>query len=504
MMTINADQRYNKNRADFQCKAYKLGLPALKTVEDIFAGTPRVRACSVEYLPRNPAESDDEYRARLMRSIFPPFFKRALTKLVGLVFAKDPTLKECDAEFGEHWLNIDDAGTPGEVFANMALLAAAKDGHALIYVDMPPRLEQSASAAAEPTAQDEYEAGVRPAWILYKKGQAINWRVEKINGKPKLTLLVLKECTMESDGAFGEAEVTRYRVLRPGSWELFRADGRRAPQYESGGETGLDYIPVYPVYGEECGAYNSEPPLLELALMCVQLYNKQSDLDNILHVANVPVMWARDRNTNVPFQAIGPTILIDLKGEHSEIGYAEHEGKAIAAAQKDIETLKLDMVVAALELLAAQETQGPESATGEIIDAAEANSALALMVKSLQAALNAAKAAHMQMLGRADKGSIELNVQYDRLVLTTEEMRVLKEYAEQHLLSVETLLELLKRAGKLGKDFDVAKELVRIFGPEEAKKPDTERDLLLETERLDDKDAPGDKTQPQGQMNADA
>ncbi len=470
-----------KDRADFQCAAYKAAMRTIKIVEDVYEGSPRIRDCRQEYLPKNPMEGDDEYQSRVTRSVFSPVFKRALGKLVGLVFRRDPNWKEVSDGFINDWKNIDLAGTKGEVFARNVLQSAAKDGHAFIYVEMPPPLEESDTLAPAPTLKDEHDADLRPYWILYKKGQAINWRTENINGKTVLTLIVFREMTMEGEGDFGEKQVTRFRVLRPGSWKLYRKNGRQL-DLEREGKSGLDYIPIFPVYGEECAPLISEPPLLELAIMAIQLYQKQSDLDNILHFANVPVMWARDRNTQVPIEAIGPSALIDLTGEHSMIGFAEHQGHAIEAAMKDIETIKVDMAMAALSMLA-EKTPGPKTATGEIIDSAESNSEISLMVKSLQGATQNAYEAHEKMAGRAGTGSFEPNVEYDRLVLSVDEMRALGLFVTDKQLSLETMLELLKRAGKLGVDFDVKTELERIFGKNLATEPDIVRDVALDNER---------------------
>jgi hypothetical protein len=472
----------SKNRADYVCDEYKESLPPLQIVADVYAGTLAMRAAQTTYMPKNPSELDEEYRSRLKRSVFPPFFKRAIGKLTGIVTKRDPNWKDTSPQFLDDFKNIDGAGTKGEVFGRNALAAAIRDGHSLIYVDLPPPVQETASLASEPTLKDEADANLRPHWILYKKAQAINWRTEIIDGQTILTLLVLREEDKVSDGDYGSTCRTLFRVLRPGSWEVYALEKKQLVLIESG-STSLDYIPIYPVYGEECAPFESEPPLIELALMNIQLWQKQSDLDNILHIANVPIMWCRDRNTNVPFQAVGPSILIDLKGEHSEIGFAEHGGNAISAAQADIERLKGEMGMAALEMFA-EKTPGPKTATGEIIDTAESNSELSLMVKSYQSAMQKAYETHEAMMNQTASGTFEPNVEYDRLVFTVEEMNFYKALVDAHGLSLETMLELLKRAGKFGPDFDVKEELLKIFGPDNVDAPDVERDVMLETERL--------------------
>ena len=149
------------------------------------------------------------------------------------------------------------------------------------------------------------------------------------------------------------------------------------------------------------------------------------------------------------------------------------------------------MAAAGFELFA-DKTSGPDTATGEIIDSAKSDSQLSLAVKSLQAGLNAALKTHLELMGRKNsKASIELHVQYDRLVLSTEEMRVLKECAESNLISTETFLDLMKRAGKMGPDFDIRKELERIYGKDLVDATAVEREAATDPTRIAPPPEPG-------------
>jgi hypothetical protein len=102
-------------------------------------------------------------------------------------------------------------------------------GHAFIYTDMPPKLPAGATLA------DERAAGRMPYWVSYTAKQALNWRskpetraitlsngatVGVPTGRRILQQITFEECSYEPDGDYGEKEVKRYRVLRPGSWEL--------------------------------------------------------------------------------------------------------------------------------------------------------------------------------------------------------------------------------------------------------------------------------------------
>lgn len=496
--TSGAIDGKNKDRPDFEIAAYSKQLPAMKVCQDVYGGTLKVRECTTSYLPKNPAEPEDEYNARVSRSVLLPALKRAITLALGLVFGKDPSTKDVDKTTEEQLANVDLCGKPVGLFAREALKAALRDGHSFIYVDMPPPLQQATvTNAPEPTLADERAANMRPYMVLYEKGQAINWHAEKEGGRIVLKQITFRECVYEQDGRFGERLVQQFRVLTPGTVEVFRINSEgKAEQIGETIRTSLSYIPVFPVYaGEELDLLVSDPPLLDLALLNVQHYQMASDLQGILHVANVPILWARNRNMKVPFTAVGPSVLIDLEGEHSELGYAEHQGHAIEAAQNEIKQVEMRMSVAGFELLA-DKTKGPETATGEIKDAAESDSELSIAVKSLAGALNEALKAFGEYQSKTITGAIELNVEYERLVLSVQEITELRNLANDKHLSTRTLLELMKRAGKLPGDFDIDQELERIFGADLTDASDVEREAATDPTRQDDDEADADPAKP--------
>jgi len=61
---------------------------------DTVAGTLRLRECGPEYLPPEPAEKDEHYKYRRLRSIFFNAVDRTLNGLVGMVFRNDPKLAD--------------------------------------------------------------------------------------------------------------------------------------------------------------------------------------------------------------------------------------------------------------------------------------------------------------------------------------------------------------------------------------------------------------------------
>src|SRR5262245_10633704 len=238
--------------------------PAWEIMSDTVAGTLRMREKRELYLPKEPGEKPEHYAYRLERATFFNAVDRTLNGLTGMVFRNEPKLGENVPEIikgreaaGEQagsegqWENIDNAGTHGAVFWKEVFSNAMRDGHAAVLVDMPPAMPEGSSVA------DEQAAGRRPYCVSYSADQIINWRTKVVKSKRRFTLVVLKECTYEEDGEYGEKEVIRYRVLKPGSWELYRQektiDGQIRPVFEDGGRTSLEEIPLAVVYSRKTG-----------------------------------------------------------------------------------------------------------------------------------------------------------------------------------------------------------------------------------------------------------
>jgi hypothetical protein len=288
----------------YECEAYKKQLPALQITRDLCGGTLELRQKGEAYLPKEPKEEPGPYEYRRKRAILFNMYERGKAALVGMVFNGEMELeedvpeimrgREAEAETDEVEGQLEDCdrnGTHLSVFAKEFFDNAIDDGHCFLYVDMPPKLPDGA------TAEDEQRANRRPYFVKYRKDQAVNWRVD---ARGTLQQITFRECTWEPVGAFGEEEVTRYRVLTPGRWQLFRVvkDERGkmtvVPDPDTPeGETSLDYIPVSVCYTRKMGILHSKPMLLDAALVNVAWWQKYSDYSIYLHINSRPLLWFR-------------------------------------------------------------------------------------------------------------------------------------------------------------------------------------------------------------------
>lgn len=449
---------------------------------DTSAGTPAIRKAGETYLPKEPAESKDHYGYRLSRAVFHPAVGFTKNGLVGMVFRNDPKLsdnvpeqirgREAEGEGAAvegEWENIDNAGTHGTVFCKEVFTNAVRDGHAAILVDMPPALGPGSTLA------DEKATKRRPYWVSYCADQIINWRTEVIDGHTRLALVVFKECSKESDGEYGEKDVTRYRVLRPGSWELYKEVKGDSLQMDivpdpdnPGGTTSLTEIPVAIVYTRKCAILVSEPPLIDLAYTNIQHYQKDSDFSIYIHIGSKPILCRKGADANKPITVIGPYTVFDVAVE-GDVWYAETSGAAYAAAAEDIAKREERMSIMGLSLLV-KRTGAQVTATEERGDQIEESSDLATWARSLKDAIELSLKFHVQYRTptATTGGNVEVGATLDAQELTPEEMTAWSSAVAQGQYSVETMWDVFAAGGKLPDDFDPKIEKARL--EEEAKK----------------------------------
>lgn len=431
-----------------------------RLAEDLLGGTIAMRAAATSRLPQWPAESDDAYKIRLSAATLYPAFERTVGVMAGKPFSRGLTFTEGTSEQMRAWCDdVDLEGRNLHSFASDMLVEALAFGLCGILVDYPPTTGADGRPIAR-TRADDRRLGLRPYMVAIKHRQLLGWRVEKVNGAPRLTMLRLLEIGSEPDGDYGEVIVRRVRVLRPGSWELWReaagTNGRSGGyEMESGGATTLDIVPFVPIYGRRLGFMHGVSPLLNLAHLNVKHWQSQSDQDTILHAARVPILARSGVDESKPL-VIGSGVAVDLP-MGGELKWVEHTGAAINAGRQSLLDLQEQMIQTGAELLVA--TPGQRSATEANNDAEANKSELLRIVESFEDSLDMGLALMSRWVRAEETAGVSLFKDFGALTLSEASAQLVMSMQQGGLITKATAIREQQRRGVLSDDIDPQAEI---------------------------------------------
>ena len=428
--------------------------PGVVLCRDLWRGTDTVRAAAQAYLPRAPGEDMVDYRSRLARSVFHNFFRRTVEGLTGIVFARDPVLSEdVPAQIVTHWENIDYEGTHGDVFCRDTLADGLTAGHAAILVDYP-------KTGGNLRRDQEQAMGVRPYWLGVRKEDIVSWRTESINGGRVLSQIVLRERQWVPKGAFGEQLQERYRVFYRspegvvGFWLLEINDQRQVVMVDEGTYPTQVEIPIAEVATSGSrGLFESDPPLWDLAFLNVAHYQQWSDYATSIHMTCVPLFVTIGMRQDGGGVVLGPNSGLNIEDPQGDAKYVSHDGASLTSCKAALDDLKSDMATLGLAMLAPQKRVA-ETAEAKRLDKSTTDSSLAVAARALQDAVEKALGFHARYLSLPDGGSVEINREFERLLLDAPIMQAFAQLVEAGFPR-RPVLEALQRGGRIPADADL-------------------------------------------------
>lgn len=460
---LSSDDTEAANRPDYESTLYRSQLEDVGFVRTVYGGTKALRGAGKTYLPKHGSESQGNYDKRLEQSVALNAYKRTIQALTGMVFRKDPIFDEATPDvIAEDAENVDLAGRDLPTFARDTFENALNDGHTYILVDYPKADGRFTSR------REERDSGVRPYWINLTKREVINLRWEMRDGRPVLTLAVYVEEVREPAGKFGEEKKTRYRVLRPGEqqvWEKRETEDKTSLVLVDEAETSIDYIPLYTIYTNRTGLFQSEPPLLDLAYENVGHYQVRSDHRYGLSFAMVPVPFI----TGVESSAFvwGPGQSITLEDTEADAKILESTGAALGESRQELKDIEGRMAFLGLQMLMAKTNTTAQTATERLLDKVESDATLADAARNLQNGLNQVLEAHADYRNVGDAGMVAINRDFHQQMIDPQTANVLSGMVERGQISLETLWDILQTGEILPEDFDpeMERERIQVTGP---------------------------------------
>lgn len=438
-------------------------------VDPLMGGTRAMRCAGVKLLPKWPKEEQCDYDVRLRQSTLLPAYSETVKNMTGRVFA-EPIMISDDVPEPIKVLteNLDRQGNSLQVWAQSFFSQALSHGLCHALVDYPMTTDAQGNQTIV-TRADELAAKVRPYVVMIRPQQVLGWRSSSAGGEHVLKQFRYIESVEEDDGEFGTKCVVQIRVLEPGKWRTYRLTGdekagKAWTAYEEGSTT-LNSIPLTTFYTGRTGYMTATPPLLELAHLNVKHWQSQSDQDNILHVARVPMLAIIGVDDITWELKVGTASATKLPKE-GDMKWVEHTGKSIEAGRTSLQDLEDQMRIAGAKLLQ-KDKQATKTATQAEDEAAQEMSPLQTMAGQLEDALDQILQYFAEYAKQPSGGHVQVSGNFDIDFAPETTLPLLLNMANQSRLSNETLFVELQRRGVISADrnWETEKERLEEQGP---------------------------------------
>jgi hypothetical protein len=410
------------------------------------------------YLPKEVKEPPQAWSDRVKRTTFDNRFEPAIKDYAGLlsVFSFNDDVAQSIIDNQD---NIDQMGNDLWTFFNEVDQYCLRDGWCGVMVEYPPE-DLNITSNGDLLASDR-----RPYLVLIDRRDIINWRTTKINGKPQLAQLTIRETQLEPDGDYGEKETTYYRVLLPGEYfvyQIVEVQNQKQLIEVDHGFTSLLEIPLVYYSVTESQLFSAKAPFLNLAKLNIEYYQKRSQLNEVLRKCNLPVPVRKgliktvDDIKKVPPLVIGPNSVLDIPTD-GDFFFAEPSGVAIAASKDDLKDLEAAMDRMTLQFLTSGEHQ--KTATEVLLNSTKTSANLKGVARRKESAIQQIFKFWVAYTGEVEGGGITQDESLLSVPLTPEQVDKLQNLADAGRISDRTLLMLLQMGKVLPRQFDIEAEV---------------------------------------------
>jgi len=466
---------------------------AVQICRTVYGGTLALRK-EDGFLPQWEKEDLDHYRKRQKAALAIGSFRKTVRSLKAIVYRKPMSLGEDvpveirgDSERGIGGIveNIDLAGQHLDLFGQGLFLDKLVDGHSIILVDWHG--PEGARRAA-----DESNGRARPYWTKIQKGQVARPYVRRDDGALVLESFAYFEDDTMRSGAFAEKEIRRVRQFDlvdvsgnpfPLNDALPPPEGRRVLfrswiQEARGGDWDVEEdgrllgermtrIPIAVDYAERADFMRSDPPFLDVALEVVDHMQIRSDRKNNMHVTSVPILQTFGiEPEELQVITIGTSMGLAFPGNQTEqgAGYAEAQGHGLEHTRTELQDIEKRIAELGLSALQRQ-SRAAETAEAHRLEQKAQDSELAAWAIGTRDAIEEALQLSAMWMGIEDGGgSVEINTDFEDMVMEPEQAKVYLKAVGEGRLSVETMWDAWVAGKYLPETFDPELEAERIAG----------------------------------------
>ena len=426
---------YNKMMARWELILHLLG------------GTLAMREAKTTYLPQEEGEEADLYTARLARTILYGMYSRTIKSLSSIPFIDPIIVTDVPSELEYLKTVATDEQLSLAELAQDLLEDALNHGVAHYLVDHP-------EVEAGLNLQEERDLDLKPFFARISPVNLIGWVV---GDDGLLDEVRIYEYATETQTDYTEVNTHKVRVITRDShvvWTLQEGTDKKAEWVASESKPNkLGYVGLVTIYGNKSGdRLTGSPVLEELAWINLKHYQKQSDVDNIEHVANTPVLFAAGfPEDDLEGVVVGSHSLISTTSEGATLKYVEHTGAAIDASHKSIKTLEERGHQMGAEFLTAS-AGSRQTAYAKSVDTGKSLSILQAITNNLSRGLEKGYtiAADWLKLSADKVGATGVKVgEGIDLSLDSNDLQQLRDLAKDGYLDTTDLQYELQRRGKI-------------------------------------------------------
>lgn len=338
----------------------------LDLIHDLMGGTGAMRRAGLKWLPREQAETWEAWRQRLGRTFLFNGLSRSLDAMTGQILGGAVSLEDASPAITAISNNIDGRGGTLQGFATRVAATLLRDGAAYVLVDAP-------------------DDGGQPYFVLIEPTAVLGIHYDHLH---QPVMLRLRETTEKQKSRFDFEQHEQIRIYEPGKYSLWQETdiaGTWAVHREGAME--INAIPLVEIEMTTPSAGLIRPPLMDMAWLNLAHWQSASDQRHILHIARVPILFARGMSSLDGPLDIGPNRLIVADDPAADIKFIEHSGAAIEAGRQDLIDLEDKMAVLGLDLI--RERPGQPTATAKRLEYASKNATLAMIRTKLRDGLEA-------------------------------------------------------------------------------------------------------------------
>jgi hypothetical protein len=417
-----------------------------------------------DYLPREPAEPQQAYEARLKRSTYTPIYRDSIRSYAGLLsrfqlFDAPPSLTESAK-------NVDLQGSSIQSFMTQVDEHALRDGGTYIMVDMMPE-------TGADNFFDQQRDGRSPYLINVNRKDVINWLVSYERGVETVSQVTVRQLRTVADpeAKFGAKVEPIYYVLTPGKVDMYRlvksGPSRWSNELIDSISTSMPAVPIV-WYGANSSRFaQGDLPMDGLADLSIQHFQMRSDLGELLHKCAMPVPVRKGApigpDGQPPALILGPNTAVDLPAEGGDFLFAEPSGKSLQRHQEEIEHIEELMDRSSLNFLYGANVK---TATEAALRASQVSSSVSALVRNKSAMFGVVIRLWAWYAGEQDsitpESGIAMNDSLINKPLGASEIAQLVNLFTNDLLSKQTVLDELQRGGVLDPDLVIEDEIERI------------------------------------------